>query len=51
RETSESRTALQGQITALQAQVTALQAQVATLQGLTRDSTHLEPPEEAGGSA
>nr|GFD38963.1 hypothetical protein [Tanacetum cinerariifolium] len=34
RETSESRTSLQGQITALQAQVTALQAQVATLQGL-----------------
>nr|GFC57034.1 hypothetical protein [Tanacetum cinerariifolium] len=32
-ETSESRTALQGQITALQGQVTALQAQVATLQG------------------
>nr|GFB97437.1 hypothetical protein [Tanacetum cinerariifolium] len=30
-ETSESRTALQGQITALQGQVTALQAQVATL--------------------
>nr|GFC09439.1 hypothetical protein [Tanacetum cinerariifolium] len=51
RETSESRTALQGQITALHAQVTVLQAQVATLQGLTRDSTHLEPPEEAGGSA
>nr|GEW28470.1 reverse transcriptase domain-containing protein [Tanacetum cinerariifolium] len=51
RETSESRTALQGQITALQAQVTALQAQVATLQGLARDSTHPEPPEEAGGSA
>nr|GEX95689.1 hypothetical protein [Tanacetum cinerariifolium] len=50
-ETSESRTALQGQITALQAQVTALQAQVATLQGLARDSTHLEPPEETGGSA
>nr|GFA39040.1 hypothetical protein [Tanacetum cinerariifolium] len=50
-ETSESRTALQGQITALQGQVTALQAQVATLQGLARDSTHPEPPEEAGGSA
>nr|GFC97101.1 hypothetical protein [Tanacetum cinerariifolium] len=53
-ETLESRTALQGQITALQGQVTALQAQVATLQGqqgLARDSTHLEPPEEAGGSA
>nr|GEX41399.1 putative reverse transcriptase domain-containing protein [Tanacetum cinerariifolium] len=49
--TSESRTALQGQITALQAQVTALQAQVATLQGLARDSTHPEPPEEVGGSA
>nr|GEU84269.1 putative reverse transcriptase domain-containing protein [Tanacetum cinerariifolium] len=49
RETSESRTALQGQITALQAQVTALQAQVATLQGLARDSTYLEPREEAGG--
>nr|GFD02676.1 hypothetical protein [Tanacetum cinerariifolium] len=31
-ETSESRTALQGQITTLQGQVTALQAQVATLQ-------------------
>nr|GFD46311.1 hypothetical protein [Tanacetum cinerariifolium] len=42
--------ALQGLITALQAQVTALQAQVATLQGLARDSTHPEPPEEAGGS-
>nr|GEZ58372.1 hypothetical protein [Tanacetum cinerariifolium] len=55
-ETSESRTALQGQITALQGQVTSLQAQVATLQGqhrqqgLARDSTHQEPPEEAGGS-
>nr|GFD45030.1 hypothetical protein [Tanacetum cinerariifolium] len=36
RETSESRTASQGQITALQVQVTALQAQVATLQGLAR---------------
>nr|GFD61695.1 hypothetical protein [Tanacetum cinerariifolium] len=44
------RTALQGQITALQAQVIALQAQVATLQGLAMDSTHPEPPEEAGGS-
>nr|GFC98650.1 hypothetical protein [Tanacetum cinerariifolium] len=32
-ETSESRTALQGQITALQRLVTALQAQVTTLQG------------------
>nr|GFD57532.1 hypothetical protein [Tanacetum cinerariifolium] len=32
-ETSELRTALQGQITALQGQVTALQAKVATLQG------------------
>nr|GFD35052.1 hypothetical protein [Tanacetum cinerariifolium] len=32
-ETSESRIALQGQITALQGQVTALQAQVTTLQG------------------
>nr|GFD37689.1 hypothetical protein [Tanacetum cinerariifolium] len=50
-ETSESRKALQGQITALQGQVTALQEQVATLQGLARDSTHPEPPEEAGGSA
>nr|GFD61848.1 hypothetical protein [Tanacetum cinerariifolium] len=59
-ETLESRTALQGQITALQGQVTALQAHVATLQGqqgqqgqqgLARDSTHPEPPEEAGGSA
>nr|GFC25453.1 hypothetical protein [Tanacetum cinerariifolium] len=50
-ETSESRTALQGKITALQGQVAALQAQVATLQGLARDSTHPEPPEEAGGSA
>nr|GFA98880.1 hypothetical protein [Tanacetum cinerariifolium] len=49
-ETSESGTALQGQITALQGQVTALQAQVATLQGQqgrARDSTHPEPPEEA----
>nr|GFD42714.1 hypothetical protein [Tanacetum cinerariifolium] len=42
-ETSESRTALQGQITALQ-------AQVATLQGLARDPTHPEPSEEAGDS-
>nr|GFD45555.1 hypothetical protein [Tanacetum cinerariifolium] len=55
-ETSESRTALQGQIIALQGQVTSLQAQVATLQGqhgqqgLARDSTRQEPPEEAGGS-
>nr|GFC40488.1 hypothetical protein [Tanacetum cinerariifolium] len=40
-ETSESRTALQGQITALQGQ---------GQQGLARDSTRLEPPEEAGGS-
>nr|GEY98650.1 hypothetical protein [Tanacetum cinerariifolium] len=37
-------------ITALQAQVIALQAQVATLQGLAGGPTHLEPPEEAGGS-
>nr|GFD45894.1 hypothetical protein [Tanacetum cinerariifolium] len=44
-------TELGGYITALQGQVTALQAQVATLQGLARDPTHLEPPEEAGGSA
>nr|GFD44414.1 hypothetical protein [Tanacetum cinerariifolium] len=53
-ETSESRTALQGQITALQGQVTALQTQVATLQGqqeLAGDPTQPEPPEEAGGSA
>nr|GFD56964.1 hypothetical protein [Tanacetum cinerariifolium] len=56
-ETSESRIALQGQITALQGQVTALQAHVATLQGqqgqqgLAKDSTHPKPPEEAGGSA
>nr|GFB76090.1 hypothetical protein [Tanacetum cinerariifolium] len=49
-ETSESRTALQGQITALQGQVTALQAQVATLQG-QRGLAGAEPPEEAGGSA
>nr|GFC66524.1 hypothetical protein [Tanacetum cinerariifolium] len=38
-ETSESRTALQGQIKALQGQVTALQAQVTTLQGLAGDPT------------
>nr|GEY86305.1 hypothetical protein [Tanacetum cinerariifolium] len=44
-ETSESRTALQGQITALQGQVTTLQAHVSTLQGqqgqqgLARDPT------------
>nr|GFB73673.1 hypothetical protein [Tanacetum cinerariifolium] len=53
-ETSESRTALQGQITALQGQVTALQVQVTTLQGqqgLARDPTQPELPEEAGGSA
>nr|GFC98771.1 hypothetical protein [Tanacetum cinerariifolium] len=56
-ETSESRTALQGQITALQGQVTALQAHVATLQGqqgqqgLAGDPTQPELPEEAGGSA
>nr|GFA33262.1 hypothetical protein [Tanacetum cinerariifolium] len=53
-ETSESRTALQGQITALQGQVTALQAHVATLQGqqgLAKDPTQPEPPEEAGGNA
>nr|GFB95870.1 hypothetical protein [Tanacetum cinerariifolium] len=56
-ETSELRTALQGQITALQGQVTALQAQVATLQGhhgqqgLAGDPTQPELPEEAGGSA
>nr|GFB67963.1 hypothetical protein [Tanacetum cinerariifolium] len=49
--TSESRTALQGQITALQGQVTALQTQVATLQGLAGDPTQPELPEEAGGSA
>nr|GFD44672.1 hypothetical protein [Tanacetum cinerariifolium] len=54
KETSESRTALQGQITALQGQVTALQAYVATLQGqqgLAGDPTLPELPEEAGGSA
>nr|GFC29384.1 hypothetical protein [Tanacetum cinerariifolium] len=51
-ETSESRTALQGQITALQGQVTALQAQVVTLQGqqgqqrLAGDPTQPEPLEE-----
>nr|GFC99544.1 hypothetical protein [Tanacetum cinerariifolium] len=39
-ETSESRTALQGQITALQGQAATLQGQ----QGLARDSTHPEPP-------
>nr|GFC31130.1 hypothetical protein [Tanacetum cinerariifolium] len=53
-ETSELRTALQGQVTALQGQVTALQAQVATLQGqqgLAGDHTQSELPEEAGGSA
>nr|GFA41201.1 hypothetical protein [Tanacetum cinerariifolium] len=52
--TSESRTALQGQITALQGQVTALQTQGTTLQGqqgLAGDPTQLELPEEAGGSA
>nr|GFC54885.1 hypothetical protein [Tanacetum cinerariifolium] len=52
--TSESRTALQGQITALQGHVTALQTQVATLQGqqgLAGDPTQPELPEEAGGSA
>nr|GFB11667.1 hypothetical protein [Tanacetum cinerariifolium] len=53
-ETSESRTALQGQIIALQRQVTALQAQVTTLQGqqgLAGDLTQPELPKEAGGSA
>nr|GEZ88354.1 hypothetical protein [Tanacetum cinerariifolium] len=53
-ETSESRTALQGQITALQGQVTALQAQVTTLQGqqgLAGDPIQPEPLEKAGGSA
>nr|GFA34110.1 hypothetical protein [Tanacetum cinerariifolium] len=53
-ETSESRKALQGQITALQGQVTALQAQVATLQGqqgLAGDPTQPELLEEAGGNA
>nr|GFC04964.1 hypothetical protein [Tanacetum cinerariifolium] len=52
--TSESRTALQGQITALQGHVIALQAQVTTLQGqhgLVGDPTQPELPEEAGGSA
>nr|GFC82090.1 hypothetical protein [Tanacetum cinerariifolium] len=47
-ETSESRTALQGQITALQRQATALQAQVTTLQGqqgLAGDPTQPELPE------
>nr|GEY24130.1 hypothetical protein [Tanacetum cinerariifolium] len=53
-ETSDLRTALQGQVTALQGQVTALQAQVTTLQGqqgLAGDPTHPELPEEASGSA
>nr|GEY61985.1 hypothetical protein [Tanacetum cinerariifolium] len=53
-ENSESRTAIQGQITALQGQVTALQAQVTTLQGQQRlagDPTQPELPEEAGGKA
>nr|GFB94943.1 hypothetical protein [Tanacetum cinerariifolium] len=53
-ETSELRTALQGQVTALQGQVTALQVQVATLQGqqgLVGDPTQLELPEEADGKA
>nr|GFD52428.1 hypothetical protein [Tanacetum cinerariifolium] len=51
-ETSELRTALQGQVTALQGQVTALQEQVTTLQGqqgLAGDHTQSELPEEAGG--
>nr|GEY74269.1 hypothetical protein [Tanacetum cinerariifolium] len=51
-ETSELRTALQGQVTALQGQVTALQAQVTTLQGhqgLVGDPTQPELPEETGG--
>nr|GEY74756.1 hypothetical protein [Tanacetum cinerariifolium] len=51
-ETSELRTALQGQVTALQGQVTALQVQVTTLQGqqgLAGDPTQPELPEEAGG--
>nr|GFC05489.1 hypothetical protein [Tanacetum cinerariifolium] len=51
-ETSESRTALQWQITALQGQVTAFQTQVDTLQGqqgLAGDPTQPELPEEAGG--
>nr|GFC72354.1 hypothetical protein [Tanacetum cinerariifolium] len=53
-ETSELRTALQGQVTALQGQVIALQAQVTTLQGqqgLAGDHTQSELPEEVGGSA
>nr|GFD36587.1 hypothetical protein [Tanacetum cinerariifolium] len=50
-ESRESRTGLHAALTALQAEVTALEAQVAGLQGLARDSTHPEPPEEAGGSA
>nr|GFB54281.1 hypothetical protein [Tanacetum cinerariifolium] len=53
-ETSESRTALEGQNTALQGQVAALQTQVTSLQGqqgLAGDPTHPEFPEEAGGSA
>nr|GFC43405.1 hypothetical protein [Tanacetum cinerariifolium] len=37
----------EGQVTALQAQVATLQGQ----QGLARNSTHPEPPEEAGGNA
>nr|GFC19488.1 hypothetical protein [Tanacetum cinerariifolium] len=52
-ETSELRTALQGQVTALQRQVTALHAQVTTLQGqqgLVVDPTQPELPEETGGS-
>nr|GEZ34177.1 hypothetical protein [Tanacetum cinerariifolium] len=51
-ETSEFRTALQGQVTALQGQVTALQVQVATLQGqqgLAGDPTQPELLEETGG--
>nr|GFC53583.1 hypothetical protein [Tanacetum cinerariifolium] len=53
-ETSELRTAIQGQVTALQGQVIALQAQVTTLQGqqgLAGDHTQSKLPEEAGGSA
>nr|GFD35967.1 hypothetical protein [Tanacetum cinerariifolium] len=53
-ETSELRTALQGQVTALQGQVTALQAHVTTLQGhqgLAGDPTQPELPEEASGNA
>nr|GFD61772.1 hypothetical protein [Tanacetum cinerariifolium] len=46
-ETSELRTALQGQVTALQVQVATLQGQ----QGLAGDPTQPELPEEAGGSA